>query len=100
VYWWADSGIEKRNEGRTRDISEMGVFVLASTCPPAGTQIGFEVVLSVLPRFEPQTQVEAVGKVLRVEQAGGREGRDGFAILTQNTLLRLTPMSVDLNSRS
>jgi len=34
--------------------------------------------------------VEAVGQVLRVEQAGGLEGREGFAISTRHTLLRFS----------
>jgi len=90
VFWWTDTGIEKRSEGRTRDISEMGAFVLAYTCPPSGIQIGFEVFLPVLPGFEPKARVEAVGQVLRVEQAGGVGGRDGFAISTWHTLLRFS----------
>lgn len=88
VFWWRDGGIEKRSEGRTRDISEMGAFVLAKACPPSGIQIGFKVFLPVLPGFEPQTRVEAVGQVLRVEHSHGLEGPDGFAILTRHTLLR------------
>jgi len=89
VFWWADSGTDKRGEGRTHDISEMGAFVLASTCPPSGAQIGFEVVLPMLPGFTPRTWVEALGQVLRVEKSSGPVGRDGFAILTRHTLLRV-----------
>ena len=90
VFWWTDTGTEKRSEGRTHDISEMGAFVLAHTCPPSGIQIGFKVFLPVLPGFEPRARVEAVGQVLRVEQAGGLDGRDGFAISTRHTLLRFS----------
>src|SRR5258707_1140291 len=89
VFSWTDSGIEKQGEGRTRDISEMGTFVLSSTCPSVGTEISFKIFLPVLPGSERQTRVEAVGKVLRVEQARGHEGCDGFAILTRRTLLRV-----------
>ena len=90
MFWWTDTGIEKRSEGRTHDISEVGAFVLAHTCPPSGIQIGFKVFLPVLPGFEPKARVEAVGNVLRVEHAGGLEGRDGFAISTRHTLLRFS----------
>jgi len=89
VFSWADSGIEKQGEGRTRDISEVGTFVLSSTCPPVGIQISFKIFLPVLLGFEPQTRVEAAGQVLRVEQARGLEGSDGFAILARHTLLRV-----------
>ena len=89
VFRWADSGIEKQCEGRTHDISEAGAFVLSRVCPPVGTEISFNIFLPVLPGFEPKTRVEAVGRVLRVEQARGLEGRDGFAILSHHSLLRV-----------
>jgi len=89
LFRWADSGIEKQGEGRTHDISEMGAFVLSRMCPPAGAEISFNIFLPLLPGFEPKTRVEAVGRVLRVEQARGIEGRDGFAILSQHALLRV-----------
>lgn len=88
VFWWRDSGIEKRGEGRTRDISEMGAFVLANACPPPGIQVRFKLFLPVLPGLEPQTRVEAVGEVLRVERSCAPEATSGFAILTRHTLLR------------
>src|SRR2546430_5432235 len=57
VFQWADSGSEKRGEGRTRDISETGAFVLSRTCPPAGAEISFNIFLPLLPDFEPKTRV-------------------------------------------
>jgi PilZ domain len=90
VFRWTDSGIEKQGEGRTHDISEVGAFVLSSICPPLGTEINFNIFLPVLPGFEPKTRVEAVGRVLRIEQSRGIEGRDGFAILSRHTLLRVS----------
>ncbi len=86
---WADSGIEKRGEGRTHDISETGAFVLSNICPPVETEISFNIFLPLVPGFEPKTRVEAVGRVLRTEDARGLEGRDGFAILSRHTLLRV-----------
>jgi hypothetical protein len=86
VFWWTESGIQKRSEGRTRDVSEMGTFVVASTSPAAGTQIGFKIFLPLLPGFQHKTRMEAVGQVLRVEQAGGC---GGFAVLTHHMLMRV-----------
>lgn len=83
-----DGEIEKRSEGRTRDISEMGVFVLAGTGPPAGAEIGFEFFLPVLPRLERKTRVEAVGQVVRVEQFSGGSGC-GFAVMNRQKLLAI-----------
>jgi len=101
VFWWADaSGIEKRGEGRTRDINETGVFVLASVCPPVGTEISFKAFLPVVSGFKPETRVEAVGQVLRVEEPRGIEGRGGFAILTQQTLLRVNDHDDELGEGS
>jgi hypothetical protein len=99
VFWWTDTGIEKRSEGRTHDISERGAFVLAHTCPPSGIQIGFKVFLPVLLGLSPK-RVEAVGEVLRVEQAGELEGRDGFAISTRHTLLRFSDDTHELEESS
>jgi PilZ domain len=99
VFRWADSGIDKQGEGRTHDISEVGTFVLSRTCPPVGTQVRFKIFLPVLPGFEPKTRVEAVGKVLRVEHSGGREGRDGFAILTRHALLRVNNSTSEQKDR-
>lgn len=89
MFWWSDSGVAKRSEGRTRDISETGAFVLANTCPPEGIQIRFKVFLPALSGFERKTRVEADGYVLRVERTPGRQGCDGFAILMEHILLRV-----------
>lgn len=89
VFWWSDSGVVKRSEGRTRDISETGAFVLANTCPTEGIQIGLKVFLPALPGFERKTRMEADGHVLRVERTQGRQACDGFAILMEHILLRV-----------
>ena len=89
VFWWMDRGTVRQSEGRTRDISEDGAFVFASTCPPRGIQIGFKVFLPVLPGIERKTRMEADGQVVRVEQARGSEECEGFAVLTQHMVLRV-----------
>ena len=89
MFWWLDTGVVKRSEGRTRDISETGAFVLASTCPPEGIHIGFKVFLPALSGFERKTSVEADGHVLRVERTPGRQACDGFAILIEHIQLRV-----------
>ena len=87
-FWWMDSGVVKRSEGKTRDVSERGAFVLATTCPPRGIQIGFKLSLPALPGFEHKTRVEADGQVIRVKQLRGRKECEGFAILTQHVILQ------------
>jgi len=88
-FWWMESGVVKRSEGKTRDVSERGAFVLASTCPPPGIQIGFKLYLPALPGSEHKTRLEADGQVIRVKQLRGRKECEGFAILTQHMILRL-----------
>lgn len=88
TFWWTEREIEKRGEGQTRDVSQTGAFVFAGACPPLETQIGFKFLLPGLPGCQPPTEIEAEGKVLRVEPANKRERRDGFAILTRHMLLR------------
>ena len=83
-----ESGVVKRSEGKTRDVSERGAYVLASTCPPRGIQIGFKLYLPALSGFERKTRVEADGQVIRVKQLRGRKECEGFAILTQHLILR------------
>ncbi|HKW62505.1 MAG TPA: hypothetical protein VJN89_08180 [Candidatus Acidoferrum sp.] len=87
VFWWVDSGVTKRSEGRTRDISEKGAFVLASLCPPQGIEIGFNVFLPPLYGSEQKTRVEANGRVVRVELAEGYKECEGFAILIEHIVL-------------
>jgi len=87
-FWWMDSGVVKRSEGRTRDVSERGAFVFASTCPPRGIQIGFKLYLPAVPGSEHKTRLEADGQVIRVKQLRGRKECEGFAILTEHMILR------------
>lgn len=89
VFWWADHGVVKRSEGQTRDISEKGAFVRASTCPPKGIEINFKVFLPPLVGSEQKTRVEAEGHVVRVEQVRGHEECEGFAVLIEHMLLRV-----------
>lgn len=89
VFWWADRGVVNRSEGQTRDISEKGAFVRASTCPPEGIEIGFKVFLPPLVGSEQKTRVEAEGHVLRVERVRGHEECEGFAVLIEHMLLRV-----------
>jgi len=100
VFWWMDRGTVRRSEGRTRDISEDGAFVFASTCPPRGIQIGFKVYLPVLPGIQRKTRMEADGQVVRVEQVRGRDECEGFAILTQHMVLRVNNEIYERGQRS
>jgi hypothetical protein len=88
VFWWKDDIGERRQvEGRTYDVSEMGVFVLASFCPPVGAHVNLKISIAGLPDPAQFTRMEMQGRVLRVEQTGMGQGRNGFAILSEQTIL-------------
>lgn len=89
VYSWVDRGVVQRSEGRTRDISEMGTFILSRMCPPQGAQIGFKVFLPPISGYERKTRLEGDGHVLRVERPPGDEEGEGFAVLIEHIVLRL-----------
>lgn len=72
-----------RSQGQSYDTSEMGAFILANTCPPVGVEVNYKMYLSPSPGASGEEFLEGVGKILRVEQAHGGEGRNGFAILSQ-----------------
>lgn len=79
---WEDlEGIRHREESLTRDISEVGVFVLANSCPPVGTTIQLEV--SFHSAAAQGVQIQAQGRVVRVEKADPSQAQCGFAAATQ-----------------
>ena len=83
VFWWTDAnGVHEQGEGRCYDLSELGVFVFASACPPEGTHVGLRIPVSQALRMEME------GRVVRIEEVRSGEGRDGFAILSEEIVLR------------
>ena len=89
VFWWQDTMGERQHaEGHTYDVSELGAFVLASLCPPAGAHVNVEISIAAVPEtpLSQGMRVEIEGQVLRVERIGMGQGRDGFAILTEQAI--------------
>lgn len=73
IFRWEDQA----SIGRTRDISITGVFVTCHILPPVGTALSLEIHLPPLERNVLQRlQLEATGRVMRVEEG---EGYRGFA---------------------
>jgi PilZ domain len=73
-------------DGRTRDISVRGVFVLASTCPPEGSVLRMRVSLPGWPG-DSSLEMQADATVVRVEDSGS-EDCPGFAAITKRCLYR------------
>ena len=89
VFWWTDvNGEHQQGEGRSCDLSELGAFVFASVCPPEGAQVGLRIPITQFPDVAQPLRMEVEGRVLRVEEVRSGHWRDGFAILTEQTVLR------------
>ena len=78
--WASVSGELQHGEGRCRDFSEHGAFVLTPICPPVGTNVSLMIDLEGIPDEIGPLPVEVNGEVLRVEQSAGESGAIGFAI--------------------
>ena len=83
VFWWTDAnGVHEQGEGRCYDLSELGVFVFASACPQEGTHVGVRIPVTKALRMEVEGSVVRIGKV----RSG--DGRTGFAMLSEEIVLR------------
>src|ERR1700733_3559862 len=82
-FWWRDMGGRTHHGlGRSRDISEHGVFVLAARCPPKGDQVELNILIDELTETGELLQVHINGKVLRVDEISAEKEGFGFAVLS------------------
>jgi len=89
AFWWNDaSGITQHGEGRSRDISESGVFILGKVCPPLGARVGLRIFIEELPNTARAIRVQIDGHVLRVANSGTEAGTSGFAVLSDRAVLK------------
>jgi hypothetical protein len=73
-----------RGEGVTRDISVLGAFILAPSCPPVDSAIRVEIVLPSLTGLKPPIRFRAGARVVRVEQVSDGKKENGFAIVSED----------------
>jgi hypothetical protein len=82
IFMWKGAGHARlRAEGITRDISPLGAFVLASSCPPVDATIQVEIFL-FLPTTQgsgPKLRIRTEAQVLRIDHAAD-QGMSGFAM--------------------
>jgi len=84
---WTDAGgVRWQGQGRTRDISEKGVFVLTPDCPPSGATVRLEVRASRLTKSG--LIMHTKGQVVRVEVTEAPAAVAGFAASTRSLKLR------------
>lgn len=89
VFWWRDENdAYQQSEGWSRDISERGAFVFAVACPPVGADVGLRISFAALPEAPRAQRMEVEGRVLRVEQPRTGKGSSGFAVLSNEVILR------------
>jgi hypothetical protein len=83
TFWWTNgSGESQYGEGRSRDVSEHGAFIFASSGPPVGTSVVLKIDLEGIPDEIGRLPVEVEGQVLRAEQCPAERGMltSGFAV--------------------
>jgi hypothetical protein len=88
VFWWKDeNGILKQEQGRGRDASDRGAFIVSAVCPPVGTAIGVRIFMEGFPDEAAALRIDVEGRVLRVERSKASAGNSGFAVLLSNAIV-------------
>jgi hypothetical protein len=86
AFRWTDpQGLPRQAEGRTRDVSPKGAYVLAPSCPPRDARVQIEFELSPEARGSQALRLEGQGSVLRAEPADSRTEHQGFAVQLRRT---------------
>jgi PilZ domain len=85
--WTGELGRQEVGEGRTRDISSIGVYIFAPRLPPSGALVELEVALPHVPDAVRDIQVYAKGRVVRVDREDLSTAR-GFAVENEAPSLR------------
>lgn len=89
IFSWRDErGSRRRARGYTRDLGPGGMYLIAPRCPPRGTAVGLEAYLPPLSPVAPFWLMQAHGRVVRVESEPGGEGLAGFAVVSDEVILR------------
>ena len=86
-FWWQDSqGATHHGLGRSRDISEHGVFVIAWSCPPRGGRVELKMLIDEIAHTGEVLHVHVKGNVLRVDTILPEQESYGFAVLSDEAL--------------
>jgi PilZ domain len=87
--WTGIDGVSRDGRGETRDVSQKGAYVVASSYPPKGAAV--KIVISLPPALGTgkPLRMEAAARVVRVDPAGGPRdsGGCGFAVWNEQVLL-------------
>jgi hypothetical protein len=87
IFSWSDTfGRPRESYGNTRDVSPKGAYVVSACCPPLGTPVKMCFFLPTLTGDPRIVQVQAQGRVLRIDAAGAKS-RSGFSVKNERTEL-------------
>jgi hypothetical protein len=86
--WSTRNSILGEGDGRSRDISQGGAFVLTNDPPPLGASIDLTIQLPAWQVGAAALRMEMTGEVIRVDVPPGHEQKWGFAVCSLKTLLR------------
>ena len=89
VFKWVDqTGHAREGEGRTRNISERGAFVIAKKYPPRGAAVELKLFLPRIPITPTVGTVLMNATVVRTEERpSGSQDENGFAVEGEATQL-------------
>ncbi|HLE36318.1 MAG TPA: PilZ domain-containing protein [Candidatus Acidoferrales bacterium] len=73
-FWKDEQGVRRGGDGRSRDLSTHGVYVRSGVSPEVGANLDLSILLPKLPRSVRVLEMQAKGRVVRVE------GTLGFAV--------------------
>jgi hypothetical protein len=93
--WVDERGVRQVGEGRSRDISASGAFVIGLPCPPAGATVDLNFLLSLDPLPTQNLQIQAMARVVRVEQADRAEETPGFAVASHKVVFLRGSEAID-----
>ena len=89
TFSWRDhEGTIHDGNGESRDISEQGVFVLSNSCPPVGSRVTVRILLEEPPEVTRALRMQVNGHVLRIDEGSAGAACNGFAIVSDETILR------------
>jgi hypothetical protein len=87
-HWSTQRLVLGQGEGRSRDLSEGGTFVVADALPPVGASIDLTIQLPAWQVGAAALRMEMTGEVIRVDVPPGNQHKWGFAISSKKTLLK------------
>jgi hypothetical protein len=90
-YTWKVAGAQADGQGKTRDISLLGIFVITDACPSAGSGVRLNVLLRS-GTGDSNIVLRATATVVRVESPEDSDGVRGFAAMTENYVLETSPV--------